>query len=289
MRNETEMFELILSVAKNDKRIRAVILNGSRVNNKIEKDEFQDFDIIYLVHELESFQSSPNWIDIFGERIILQLPNSMTIDGSEIREDEIIYLMLFKDFNRIDLTLTLVENRLKKRDSLTKILLDKDDLFINIPTPTDKDYWIRKPSQQEFSECCNEFWWVSTYIVKALVRNEIIYSKALQDNIVRKMFMKVIAWNIAVDYDFKINLGVNYRFLKNYIETSLMTLILKTYSSTEKLNIWNSLVLMADMFYEKSKELAIRLDLEYNLDEANNVKEYIQIMKLKYFVNEIKT
>ena len=49
------MFDLILSVAKNDVRVRAVILNGSRVNNKIVKDDLQDFDIVFLVEEFDSF------------------------------------------------------------------------------------------------------------------------------------------------------------------------------------------------------------------------------------------
>lgn len=43
----------------------------------------QDFDIIFLVDELVSVQTSPGWIDIFGERIILQMPNSMQLDDYE--------------------------------------------------------------------------------------------------------------------------------------------------------------------------------------------------------------
>src|SRR5258708_38111157 len=42
MRNEEEMITLILNIAKNDERIRAVLLNGSRVNPNIKKDRFQD-------------------------------------------------------------------------------------------------------------------------------------------------------------------------------------------------------------------------------------------------------
>lgn len=34
MRNEKEMFDLILGVATGDERVRAVVLNGSRANPK---------------------------------------------------------------------------------------------------------------------------------------------------------------------------------------------------------------------------------------------------------------
>jgi len=48
------MFDLILSVVKNDKRIRSVILNRSRTNKSIPKDNLQDYDIVYLVTEISN-------------------------------------------------------------------------------------------------------------------------------------------------------------------------------------------------------------------------------------------
>jgi aminoglycoside 6-adenylyltransferase len=284
MRSESQIFELILSVAQRDERVRAVILNGSRANSKVAKDNLQDFDIVYLVEELDSFIANPNWINIFGERIIFQTPNSMNIYEDDVNssEEELVYLMLFKDYNRIDLTLTKTVNRDKRKDSLAQILLDKDKLFKEVQSPNDKDYWIKRPTQKEFSDCCNEFWWVSTYMIKGLLRNEIIYTKNIQETIVRKMFMNVIAWNIAADHEFEINLGASYRFIKNYIDTETMNQIKHTYPDFTKINIWNSLMSMSDTFHEQSIELANKLKLNYNLDEAMNTKKYIQEMKEKF-------
>ena len=44
MRSEEEMMHLILQVAKDDERVRAVYLNGSRTNPNAPKDRFQDYD-----------------------------------------------------------------------------------------------------------------------------------------------------------------------------------------------------------------------------------------------------
>ena len=38
MRSEKEMFDLILGTAKQDARIRAVYMNGSRTNKNVRKD-----------------------------------------------------------------------------------------------------------------------------------------------------------------------------------------------------------------------------------------------------------
>ena len=283
MRTEKQIISLIFSIAKSDERIRAVILNGSRTNKNLVKDEFQDFDLIYVVNELESFKIEANWIDIFGKRIILQKPNSMKLDGpaSKIREDEIVYLMLFEDLNRIDLTLIEVKNKSKCKDSLNKILLDKDGLFETNQEPTDRDYWIIKPTQKEFTDCCNEFWWVSTYVVKGLAREELIYAKEMLENPVRQMFMKMLSWNIAFDFGFKINLGKFNKFLKQHIDIDLWTQILKTYPDLNKVNIWESLLLMSELFDKVSKELSEKLELNYNIEEANNLKKYLQKMELR--------
>src|SRR5688572_17188893 len=105
MRTESEMFELILGVARRDERIRAVALNGSRANPKAPQDGLQDYDVVYFVNNLESFTANHAWIDVFGKRAILQMPGSMRLPGDEHESDNFrfAYLMLFTDDSRIDL------------------------------------------------------------------------------------------------------------------------------------------------------------------------------------------
>ena len=55
MRAENEMYDLILKIAKNDSRIKAVYMNGSRTNENVPKDMFQDYDIVYVVEDIRSF------------------------------------------------------------------------------------------------------------------------------------------------------------------------------------------------------------------------------------------
>lgn len=45
MRSEQEMFDLILSTARVDPRIRGVVMNGSRANPDAPKDFFQDLTL----------------------------------------------------------------------------------------------------------------------------------------------------------------------------------------------------------------------------------------------------
>jgi len=53
MRNEEQVLKQILDFARYDDNIRAVVLNGSRVNPNIQHDIFCDYDVIYFVRDLE--------------------------------------------------------------------------------------------------------------------------------------------------------------------------------------------------------------------------------------------
>ena len=68
------MLELIIGIAKDDNRVRAVYMNGSRTNPNAPKDIFQDYDIVYVVSEVKSIVSEDNWIDRFGKLLMLQEP-----------------------------------------------------------------------------------------------------------------------------------------------------------------------------------------------------------------------
>jgi aminoglycoside 6-adenylyltransferase len=236
MRSADTIQKLIVDRAHADHRIRAVLLNGSRANLHAKSDPLQDFDVVYIVDDIDSFTSDHNWTNIFGETLILQLPDEMTF-GKENSADNkkspgFSYLMLFEDGNRIDLTLFPKDKMTTDFhiDSLTVIWLDKDNLFSYIGEPGDIDYVIQRPTEKEFLDTCNEFWWVSTYVAKGLLRSEIPYAKEMLETIVRPMFMKVIEWQIGTETDFSVSFGKGGKNMKGYLSMGLYGKILSTYA-----------------------------------------------------------
>ena len=108
MRKEHEMMELILSFAENDERVRLVGMEGSRVNAQVPKDLFQDYDVTYVVSDMESFKRNDDWLFFFGRRIIMQKPEAMSLFPPTLG-NWFSYLMLFEDGTRIDLKLIPLE------------------------------------------------------------------------------------------------------------------------------------------------------------------------------------
>ena len=167
MRTDQEMLDLILQIAKKI-QVDAVALSGSRTNQKIQTDEFQDYDVVYIVDDLDYLSSDFSWLDQFGERIIEQ---EVTLGHRRL------FLMLFEDGNRIDLTLCPKAHIQEWVDSEADftVLVDDKGLFESYSSSPER-FWIHPASETDFKKACNEFWWVSAYVVKGICRKQVIYA-----------------------------------------------------------------------------------------------------------------
>jgi len=276
MRTEQEMMDLILSTANADDRVRAVILNGSRANPDAAGDIFQDFDVIYVVMDVASFKKDPIWIKRFGEIMIMQLPDDMK-DPPPVDGFSYAYLMQFADGNRIDLTLYPVDrlNEMEE-DSLCLLLLDKDGIIEPFQPADDRDYLPRPPTAKAFSGCCNEFWWVSTYVAKGLWREEIIGAKIMLDQIVREQLMKILNWHIGVKTQFKQNPGKFGKYFRDYLEPALWDELEKTYSDAGYESTWDALFTMCDIFRLTAHEVAEHFGFDYPQADDERVTAHLQ-------------
>ncbi|PGU12012.1 aminoglycoside adenylyltransferase [Bacillus cereus] len=280
MRTEKEMLDLIINTAKKDKRIRAVIMNGSRANPNVKKDCFQDYDIMYVVNDIQSLISNHNWIHRFGEIMIVQMPEEMSLIPAD-EDGNFPYLMQFMDGNRIDLTLVPVEliKTFVGQDSLSKLLLDKDNCLEEFPPASDKDYLVKKPTEKEFLDCCNEFWWCSTNVGKGLWREELSYVKGMFDGPVRDMFIVMLEWHVGMKTDFTVNTGKFGKHFEQYVEEDMWKQFKKTFSNAEYENIWGSFFVIGDLFREVANEIANTYGYQYPQDDDDKVTNYLKHVK----------
>ena len=275
MRTEEEILDLVLNIAERDDNIVAVCMNGSRVNENIQPDIHQDFDIVYIVESLEAMVIDFEWINQFGNRIITQFPEAQDLYPSELEERYPI-LMMFDDYNRIDLTL-LSKHKIPEyleEDDLIEILLDKENLLPKNKSVSESRHWINKPYQKLFDECINEFYWISTYVMKGIWRNELLYSID-HLNICRSMLFIMLAWDEGVKYNFQVNFGKSYKYLPNYIETSKYEKLTSTYPHLDMTEIKEALFKMIEMFDYATVRVSKKCELDYDIERYAEVKNYI--------------
>ncbi|MBB1137892.1 aminoglycoside 6-adenylyltransferase [Myroides sp. WP-1] len=281
MYNPIDIQKKILDLASNDSRIRAVLLQGSRANIHVVEDEYQDFDLLFVVDRFESFLQDRSWLAQLGTPLVQQLPDEMEL-GRDLAVEKVSFTLLtiFQEGYRLDITLFPKEKMSThfQPDSLTVVWLDKEDMFLHLSPASDSDYHVQKPTQRLFNETSNEFWWCVTNVAKGLKRGEITYAKEMLETVVRPVFMDMIAWHIGAQNNFAISIGKSGKFMQRYLTEGDYQTILSTYSDAALSNNWQALFVLMDFFFKKQREVAAILNFNYDEDEANRVRQLVDTM-----------
>ena len=276
MKTETEMFDVILQTAK-VLQVDAVAMSGSRTNPKAPKDEFQDYDVVYVVDDLDNLTNDLSWLDQFGKRIIEQ---------HNVLDHRRLYLMLFEDGNRIDLTLCPKEHIKEWVDSEADftVLNDPQGLFA-LYAPTPKRYLTAPASATDFDKSCNEFWWVSAYVVKGICRKQVIYATDHLYGICQQELLKLLAWQVASDRG-TVDIGKNYKYLFQYLPTEKEKEFsaLLDFSSIDK--IPQTLFATMQLFHQESQSLAQKMGFDYDKEVAEKMIEYAKERLPKHLENK---
>ena len=268
------MLDVILKTAET-LQVTAVAMSGSRTNQKVQIDEFQDYDVVYLVENFEELISDLSWLDQFGKPVIEQ---EVTLGHRRL------YLMLFEDGNRIDLTLCPQEHMQEWVDSEAgfTVLEDKKGLFESY-SPNPQRYWRSPATETDFKNSCNEFWWVSAYVVKGIHRNHLVYATDHLYGICQQELLKLLAWQVAADKG-TVDVGKNYKYLFQYLpaekEKDFSNLL--DFSSLEK--IIQSLFATMQLFHQEAHSLAHKMGFDYDKEVAEKMIEYAE-ERVKKFGN----
>jgi aminoglycoside 6-adenylyltransferase len=159
------------------------------------------------------------------------------------------------------------------------VLLDKDHLIPELPHPSDRDYLPQKPTARLFDDCCNEFWWVSTYVAKGLWRDELTYTKHTLDVFVRDQLLKMLIWYFGIQTDFQKCPGKMGKYLKESLDPEIWELLESTYADAQPEHIWESLFAMGDLFRRTGQYVAEHFGFNYPEQEDQNVTKYLRDIK----------
>lgn len=287
MRTEREMMSLILSIADNDDRIRAVYMNGSRANPQVAKDSLQDYDIVFAVTETASFLADKDWISSFGDIAMVQEPDSAEFGWGEGCDLEQSYgwLILCKDGNRIDLHIRILHAAISEylTDTLTVLLMDKDGILPELPPSSDKGYRIKKPTNQQFAGCCNEFWWCLQNVAKGIKRDQLTYAMKMYNDIVHHELEKMMEWYIGIKTNFSVSVGMWGKYFKAHLSPEKYHQYTATYSDSDYDHLWKAVFNACDLFRDTAVEVADSCGFTYNKADDENMTAYLRHL---YLMNE---
>lgn len=272
MRTEPQVIAQILEFASSQESIRAVTMNGSRVNPTSPKDLFCDYDVVFFTTSPRKYLEDQTWISFFGDLVILQQN-----DFTDHDHEGFIFLMLFSDGVRIDLAFNALPIlAYLTDDTLTAVLLDKDKRILPLPVPSDSGYFTPKPTRKEWDEAVNEIFWCSNNIAKGIWRDELPYVKCMYEMVVREPLLKMLDWYVGMRGGWKVNTGKFSKWLKLYLPTEIWETYVKTYSGIGYPEIWDSLFTALALVRKIGPELAAELGYNYPIEDDRRTVKYLQ-------------
>lgn len=282
MRTPDEIIELVLNIAKADENIRAVMMTGSRANSDCPIDIFQDFDIVYFVRDVNTYWDKMDWIEAnFGKPSLIQKPESMRLIPPD-DDGNYAYLMIFPDGNRIDLQITADPYEDDGEPAI--VLLDKDDCLPKIQIK--KDFWyVQRPEQKSFSDCCNEFHWCLNNVAKGIARDELSYAMEQLNHYVRDMLIQMLAWYVGAYNNFSVSVGKKGKYFKKLLPADIYQRFTKTYTDASYEHMWEAAFEMLYLFGDVARNVAEQLAFTYDEDEEKGIENYMKQVKddvLKY-------
>ncbi|NLG05065.1 MAG: aminoglycoside 6-adenylyltransferase [Clostridia bacterium] len=279
MRSYDEMFHLIIQNAEEDERIRAMTMEGSNSTKGAVRDAYSDFDITIFVTDVRDFSNDRDYMNRFGEVLILQRPDDWYKQPYDYNgKEKYTFLTQYRDGNRIDLTVIDISKMSEQsKFSEPRVVLVNKDHFTELSDITSQDdYLIQKPSEFEYFNTCNEFRWLSNYATKGLCRKELYYVKHIMDVYMMDMFMKMMNWKVGVDNDFSVTTGVYSKYLSRFLSEDEMNRFAGIFANGEYDDLWEKLFVFYDYFAELAKYVGEALGFFFDETETKAVREFME-------------
>ena len=271
MRTEKEMFHIIINTAKSDERILAAYLKGSRANPNVPRDIYQDYDIMYVVTETESFRRDLSWIDTFGKVILKQEQNDDFGYGERFGlrscyDNTYSWLLLFEDGNRIDIGVETVETMQNGTN--------RNKLFLPL---LDKAGYVKRPSAAKFRGCCNEFYWSLCDVVKGILRDEFPFAMSVYYMQTHQMLEIMLEWYIGSETSYSVSCGKMNKYFKRYLSEDVYQLYLQTFPDSNYEHFKQSIENSCKLFHETGMMTAENLGLIYPIEYEDGFIKYVEI------------
>lgn len=278
MRNLEKELVKIIEFAKANDNIRALVLQGSFVNSNAPIDDFSDLDPLFYVENLSEFVNNDDWKKVFGN------PISSFHDEGIITDNQKWYtrLTIYDDSFKIDFGFASIESaKYANEMKLYKVYLDKDNIIPSPEVADERKFYVKKPTENEFLERLNTFFFDSSYVVKALARDEMFFEKYMEQ-VLKKKIHKLLEWYIGVKHNFLVNTGTVGRYFKKHLSSKVWDMLLATYPDHNKENCVKALFASYDLVRYLGTYISKELGYDYPYKHEEDMLEYCKDKVNKY-------
>jgi aminoglycoside 6-adenylyltransferase len=267
--------------AEDREDIRAAVVIGSRGRGANHPaDEFSDLDIILVVADPRPYIATGGWVEAIGVPWLAFV--EATPDG-RISERRV----LFEGGLDVDFAFMPVEPvREMLKTSIdpdladmirrgVRILVDKDGLAAQMLAAAPAAQPPQVPSEAEFLQVANDFWYHTVWTAKHLRRGELWWAKGCCDGYLKARLLSMLEWHARATRGAEHDTWMRGRFLEEWADPRAVMELRRAFARYDTDEIWRALAATMDLFRWLSVETAGRWGYTYPTFGAERAAELV--------------
>jgi len=265
------LLDNVIKWADDNDNIRAVVVTGSLSRDDGSTDEYSDLDVEIIVHEFTDALLQGDWIHNIGE-VWIKFPAD---EQSRFR------LIWFAGGKKVDFQLQLVEDIQQRRELSDEhkrgyiVMLDKDDLYANLPPSPHIFPQPDPPTAHEVHEIINEFWFESIHVAQFIRRREFWVVK-FRDWTMKSDLLQLMEWHTRLKLNNTVNTWLIGKRIHQWADADTYDAIQKIWAHWDAQDCWESLLTQIDLFHQLAQDVTQQLDYSYPKETYDEIIAYIR-------------
>ncbi len=284
MRTEQEILANVIAVASADENIRAVV----RTELLPVRAYLYTFNFCLIVNDPGKYDGRGAFASCFGDRILLYRADRRYPD---MFPDTKAHLMAFRD------GITLVIHAMGRAAFLDRFnrnrehgnawfgdtyrtILDKDGLLPPVERLEEKQtLYGHVPSEAEFGDAADEFWWVLKTFAEYTLREELPSAMFYLNTAVRDLLNQMLRWYLVLRSGRPVDLGILDSRLGVLLEEDLFLLYRKTYPDADEAHMWEALDAVVLLWRRAGQAVAAQCGFPYPEETERAMLAFIRDLR----------
>lgn len=135
----------------------------------------------------------------------------------------------------------------------------------------DDDRILSPPTAQLYADCCDEFFFgLGSHIPKTLWRRQLPLLHVYIDVVLRRPLIAMLGWEVGTRTGFNKSIGKAGNGLQDHLPAQHWQQLLRTYSDSEIDHIWESIMLLYELFMSSAESVAGAYNFRFPAEVAKN-------------------
>lgn len=160
-----------------------------------------------------------------------------------------------------------------------RVLIDKDNLFNNISNFLKDNHKLKLtvfPSNKEFDNLVNDFWYHAVWSSKKLLRGELWTAKSCVDGYMKYKLLKLIEWHAVIKKGEDYDTWHSGRYLDKWADNKIKEDIKKCFAHYNEEDIKQAMYNTMSLFRRVAQEVSRALDYKYSIIADQKATQWVE-------------